>query len=60
LEPHFKKWEEKWHADGGKDINNPKIPIRFVREVGQLVYGTEDTVEIATKKSRARRKLKSK
>lgn len=26
LEPYYLKWEEKWHADGGKDINNPKIP----------------------------------
>ena len=34
----FAKWEEKWHASGGKDINNPKIPIRDVREIGDLVY----------------------
>lgn len=59
LEPHFKKWEDKWHADGGKDINNPKIPIKFVREVGKLVYGTETSVtEIAVKKTPARRRLK--
>ena len=29
LEPFFSKWERKWHADGGKDINNPKIPLSF-------------------------------
>ncbi len=34
LEPYFAKWEKKWRDDGGKDINNPKIPIRFVRDVG--------------------------
>lgn len=25
LEFYFNRWEEKWHADGEKDINNPKI-----------------------------------
>ena len=36
--PFFAKWEDKWHASGGKDINNPKIPAKFVRENGDLVY----------------------
>ncbi|MBJ2304311.1 MULTISPECIES: hypothetical protein [Pseudomonas] len=44
LEPHdlefyFKKWEEKWYADGRKDINNPKIPVAFVMLYGKLLYG---------------------
>ena len=38
LEPYYQRWEEKWHADGGKDINNPKIPLRFVKEHGRLLY----------------------
>ena len=38
LEPYFTKWETKWHADGGKDINNPKIPVKFVKENGELFY----------------------
>lgn len=38
LEPYYKRWEEKWHADGGKDINNPKIPLKFVEEHGRLLY----------------------
>lgn len=38
IEPHYTKWENKWHADGGKDINNPNIPMKYVREVGRLVY----------------------
>lgn len=38
LEPFYKKWEEKWHADGGKDINNPKIPLAYVRTHGRRVY----------------------
>ena len=38
LELYFSKWEEKWHADGGKDINNPKIPVKFVIKRGVLFY----------------------
>lgn len=38
LEFYYNKWEEKWHADGGKDINNPKIPMKYVEEVGELIY----------------------
>ena len=40
LEPWFKKNERKWHDSGGKDINNPKIPVKFVREVGKLIYSS--------------------
>ena len=38
LEPYFTKWEQKWHADGGKDINNPKIPVKFVKQNSELFY----------------------
>lgn len=38
LEPFYTKWEEKWHQDGGKDINNPKIPLAYVRENGIQLY----------------------
>lgn len=51
LEPLFTRWEEKWHNDGGKDINNPKIPVGFVIEHGTLVYGT--VPEIRTRRSSA-------
>ncbi len=37
-ESFFAKWEKKWHHDGGKDINNPKIPTKFVRLNGELIY----------------------
>jgi transcriptional regulator with XRE-family HTH domain len=37
-ESFFSKWEKKWHSDGGKDINNPKIPAKFVRDHGELIY----------------------
>ncbi|HTY87178.1 MAG TPA: hypothetical protein VMB80_06910 [Candidatus Acidoferrum sp.] len=38
LEPYFSKWETKWHESGGKDIDNPKIPIMLVVAGGELVY----------------------
>ena len=38
LEPYFAKWEQKWLDSGGKDINNPKIPVRFVERCGELIY----------------------
>jgi hypothetical protein len=38
LEPYFSKWEAKWRDSGGKDINNPKIPLKFVTERGKLFY----------------------
>lgn len=38
LEPYFAKWEQKWHDSGGKDINNPKIPLTFVRAHGKKVF----------------------
>ena len=38
LEPLFSKWEQKWHNDGGKDINNPKIPVKFVEQNGTKVW----------------------
>lgn len=34
IEPYFTAWERKWHESGGKDINNPKIPLKFVMEHG--------------------------
>jgi hypothetical protein len=41
MEPFYTKWEAKWHNDGGKDINNPKIPLRYVQQNGQLLYRLE-------------------
>ncbi|MGA9993862.1 MAG: hypothetical protein WBP93_00480 [Pyrinomonadaceae bacterium] len=42
LEPYFSKWEIKWHDSGGKDINNPKIPLKFVIDNGELYYKPEE------------------
>jgi hypothetical protein len=41
-EPFFAKWERKWHDDGGKDINNPKIPLDFVERNGTLFYPRDE------------------
>jgi transcriptional regulator with XRE-family HTH domain len=38
LEIFFIRWEEKWHNSGGKDINNPKIPVRYIMEKGKVIY----------------------
>ena len=40
LEPLFSKWEAQWHQRGGRDINNPKIPGKFVRANGELAYSS--------------------
>lgn len=44
LEKFYTKWETKWHEDGGKDINNPKIPLKYVVENGELLYGTPPNI----------------
>jgi len=43
LEFFYMKWETKWHESRGKDINNPKIPLTFVVEKGELLYGQPPT-----------------
>ena len=40
---YFGKWEEKWHASGGRDINNPKIPVKYVKTKGILVFAQIQT-----------------
>jgi hypothetical protein len=39
MEHWYALWEMKWHADGGKDINNPKIPVTYVVKQGALLWG---------------------
>jgi hypothetical protein len=52
LEPYYERWESKWHSDGGKDINNPKIPLKFVQLHGTILYG--DTVVTGTPEKKAK------
>lgn len=42
IEPYFKKWAQKWKDDGNKDINNPKIPLKFVRGTGKLIFSADN------------------
>lgn len=39
LEPYFSKWEIKWKVEQ-RDINNPKIPLKFVIEHGKKIFST--------------------
>jgi hypothetical protein len=63
LEPYFTKWELKWNAEGGKDINNPKIPVAFVAKKGTVVYkagsGAAQVERIAAEIEQATRALKA-
>jgi hypothetical protein len=43
IEPYFTRWADKWAADGNEDINNPKIPLKFVRDTGKLIYSSSQT-----------------
>lgn len=41
MEHWYQKWSTKWIADGNKDINNPKVPLSYVRKHGKLLYSSE-------------------
>ena len=45
----MKTEEQKWHADGGKDINNPKIPPVYVIEHGKLLHGEPPILSVCRK-----------
>lgn len=46
LEPYYSKWEKKWKDDGDKDINNPKITLKYVRTNGRLLYENDGSGKI--------------
>jgi hypothetical protein len=46
LEFYYKAWEDKWNLDH-KDINNPKIPLKYVRAKGKLLYHCDNGVCIS-------------
>lgn len=50
MEPFYVPWERKWHNDGGQDINNPKIPLKYVVESGELLYGNPPNLNNLPKK----------
>lgn len=45
LDPYYVKWETKWYDDGNKDINNPKIPLKYVQTNGSLIYQADNSGE---------------
>jgi hypothetical protein len=68
LEPYFAAWEAKW-LENEKDINNPKIPLNFVMDQGDVVYTDQKKLDLAkasairsarTKESANRRAAKKK
>lgn len=42
LEKFFKAWQSQWKKRRGRDINNPKIPVKFVREAGVLIFSENE------------------
>ena len=59
LEPLFARWEKKWHDEGGKDINNPKIPLRLVISVGEpILTVTPRGPRLVEPRHRAKRSLR--
>lgn len=40
MEYWYSRWSEKWVADGNRDINNPKVPLAYVRRHGALLYSS--------------------
>lgn len=67
LEVYFSAWEKKW-ADEEKDINNPKVPLKFVVENGECLFDDGNPLDLdaasrirskRTKESADRRKAKA-
>jgi hypothetical protein len=54
----YERWAAKWKIDGNKDINNPKVPLSFVRKHGELLYSSvgEDLEDTLPAKSNKRRR----
>ncbi len=47
LEPYFATWEKRWKDAGGRDINNPKIPLKFVESIGKIIHKSESPAAVA-------------
>ncbi len=45
LEPFFTKWTEKWNSNQ-KDINNPKIPLKYVVEHGLKIFPADQQPDL--------------
>jgi len=67
LEEHFSKWEGEWNATK-RDLNNPKVPLKFVSKHGECLYEDGRPLDLdaaasirrkRTKASADRRKVKA-
>lgn len=67
LEVYFSAWEEKW-KEKKKDINNPKVPLKFVCDFGECLFDDGKPLDLnaaaairrqRTKESANRRKAKA-
>ncbi|WP_182911912.1 restriction endonuclease [Sphingomonas cavernae] len=58
LEPYFAAWEAKW-SSSRKDINNPKIPLGFVMQKGELVYADQKELDLVAASGIRRDKAKA-
>lgn len=52
LEPYFSDWERKVRekiadGNGNSHLNNPKIPLKFVRQIGTKVYPATPPIDPA-------------
>ena len=50
MEFYYSKWEAQWNKSGGKDINNPKVPLKYVMEHGERVWIREGLAEFVIPK----------
>ncbi len=44
MEEFYSRWEKKWHDSGGKDINNPKVPLSYVQKNGKLIFVSDESI----------------
>ncbi|MCB4812437.1 hypothetical protein LG204_14055 [Methylovorus menthalis] len=60
MEFYYSKWEEKWYSNQ-KDINNPKVPVKFVMTHGELIWLPDGVTafELPKKKSKPKTKTKN-
>ena len=58
MEPYYSAWEIKWHGSGGKDINNPKVPLAHVSKAGKLLWGATPPAKTIKEKYPPRRRKK--
>lgn len=50
MEHYYNIWETKWHKTGGKDINNPKVPLKYVMQHGKVIWLREGLEEFTIPK----------